>query len=251
MFASEKDGAIRGENITENTQQQAREEVLAAVFAGDEVDYAMARLCLPELFQAVARTQTPAMVTIAGSPLVWVVPAMDLIEADAYWAEQNGRPPLDSVNNVLDARTAFEAETEDEPPFPFIDFSFDVRDGGALFFSIDDTGVPEVAMAFADVVSEIADFRRMRQDQEVVRRIEESRRNWSVMVPMPEELYEGLDLSFTPVGHFALVADYERLKDEAAADKSGVKQQELDSLTTAIREILAGDLEGQPFDRAD
>lgn len=223
---------------------------------GSVVEYEEITPHFVELFRAVAEAERPALVQYKGHWLCCLVPADHVVELDAYCAEQEGRAPIDFKDNIVDAREFLTAGPDSQAAEFFNFFATQTFEGKLAFFSVDDPGFPEVVIANPDLISQLAEFGRIRFDLEATRRIEESEEDRSFMVPLPDELFEGVELpvlpdgtKHVPLGHVGFVAEYERLKDEAAADPTGRKQQELEALIAEVRGVMSGEVQGEPFER--
>ena len=209
-----------------------------------------------ELFRAVAQTEQPALVRYKGQWLTCLVPADHYIEFDAFCAEHDGREPVDFQRGLMDASELLAVGPDRDAAAEFNFAAKQTLEGKIGFFSVDDPGIPEVVISGTDIIGHLAAYGRMRFDLEATRRIEESEGDRSFMVPLPEELFEGVELPVlpdgtkrVPLGHIGFVAEYERLKDEAAADETGRKQADLEALIAEVRGVMSGEVQGEPFER--
>ncbi len=189
-----------------------------------------------------------------GELLTCLVPAVDFLDLNAYLFENKGVERISFKDKVVDAVEVFATGPEDDPQHEFLYVGLQTLMGMFAFFSVDHPGVPEVVVCGSSVIDALAEFSTAVADAEVVRRIDETDQDLSFMVPLPDEMVEGLELSpgadgmtVVPMCHMGFIVDYEHLKDQAAADPTGRKQAELDALVTAVREMLTGELEGEPF----
>lgn len=249
----------RGETITENTAAMARKAALEGIWEqSGRVLYEDLAPHFIELFRAVAETKRPAMVLYKDEWLTCLVPAADVIDVDRHQSKERGVAPIMFEGMVVDAYEAIETDPEDGRDSDFDAFAQATLEGYFAFFSVGDPGIPEVVMSNVQIIDELAEFSRASADLEAERRVRESRDDPSFLVPLPDELVEGLDLTadtngvtIVPRGHIAFVVEYERLKDEAVSDETGRKQAELDALVESVRQLLVGELEGEPFNLGD
>ena len=149
-----------------------------------------------------------------------LVPATDFIDLDAYLSDRQGTDPISFKDSVINAREVLATGPGDNPEGAFLYISMETQKGKLGFFSVDRPGILEVVACDTDIIDALAEHASDMSDAEAARRFKEANDDPSFMVPLPEEMVQGLELSQGPGGitivprcHIGFVLDYERLKD--------------------------------------